>query len=287
VETLSPELALVDEALATAARARLPSPPDVFAVVDRRRAAERELRERDTTVVPQTPPAPLPLARPRPRRRRFVEVGLVACVLAAAGWTTFALAAGDNSTKSDAATATTNATPTATAARSRSGENRRSSKTARRRSGTRAPSVGVAVSHVPARSARSTTHPPTRATRTGAPAASEPPAAKPEPTRTSSKPKPPARLLNWPRRPGATYYRVQIFHKRQGTKPVFLFEVWTSQPKLALPSTWVDGGRHRHLGPGSYDWVVYPVFGESGGVGTGASPSKSIARGTVVLGGRG
>ena len=84
METLSPELALVDETLARAAR-DLVTPRDVFADLARTRAAEplRLLRERLAVTADLQPP---PRAAASSRLREAGSLALVA-VLAAGAWT--------------------------------------------------------------------------------------------------------------------------------------------------------------------------------------------------------
>jgi hypothetical protein len=67
---------------------------------------------------------------------------------------------------------------------------------------------------------------------------------------------PTTRTFVWPRIQHAAYYEVRFF--RNGR---LVFEAWPSQPRLQLPSRWLQGGHARRLVPGPYAWRVFPVFG--------------------------
>src|SRR4051794_9261485 len=87
MKLLTPELALVDRALGSAARAELPQPPDVFTVLARHRSGERPLplrmRARDDVQLSNT------AVGSRPTVERIAAFGVAAavvvgCTLAAA-----------------------------------------------------------------------------------------------------------------------------------------------------------------------------------------------------------
>lgn len=77
------------------------------------------------------------------------------------------------------------------------------------------------------------------------------------PERGARVSKPPR--LRWLRRPGATYYNVQIF--RRGRK---ILSVWPTRPRFDLRRQWRYRGRRYRLRPGSYSWFVWPGRGARG-----------------------
>ena len=62
-------------------------------------------------------------------------------------------------------------------------------------------------------------------------------------------------VFSWVAVRGVTYYDFELF---RGAKRVFTAR--PRQPRLTLPSTWTYGGRHFSRPPGSYRWLVRPVF---------------------------
>ena len=83
MQTLSPELALVDSALATAARAALPQQPDVFDLLERQRAAN-PMRLLRTSAVRADRLASSASTGQLPRVSRWLVVsGVVSCAVAA------------------------------------------------------------------------------------------------------------------------------------------------------------------------------------------------------------
>jgi hypothetical protein len=289
METLSPELALVDEVLGVAARAALPSHPDVFAALERHRAAEPMRRLRADLIRDEAEPSTALVARRSPLRRPATAKLLVAaCLAAAVAWTGFALAGGDGSAAQRAATPhapvelrtsgaasphaaierrTQDAAKAPTRATQKHTQNSRHERTS---------AVGVAVAHLPP---SSTPKPPIHHATKPAPAKVDRPVTHIAHRSPSQTRRP--RTLSWAPGRKVTYYRVQVF--RAADKPAFLFEVWTAQPKLQLPSTWVNAGKRQRLGPGAYRWVVYAVFGEDSVVGTGSVGAKPIADGAFSL----
>lgn len=64
---------------------------------------------------------------------------------------------------------------------------------------------------------------------------------------------PPQRFA-WAPSPGASGYHVELFH---GALKVFAAD--TTRPALTIPGSWIFGGRSRSLEPGDYRWYVWPV----------------------------
>jgi hypothetical protein len=65
-----------------------------------------------------------------------------------------------------------------------------------------------------------------------------------------------ARTLRWKRRPGATYYNLQLF--RNGRK---LLSAWPTSNHYTLKTRWRYRGRTHKLQPGRYRWYVWPGYG--------------------------
>jgi hypothetical protein len=66
---------------------------------------------------------------------------------------------------------------------------------------------------------------------------------------------PTAPVFSWVAVRGATYYDFELF---RGAERVFTGR--PRQPRLTLPSTWTYAGRRFSRAPGSYRWLVRPVF---------------------------
>ena len=66
---------------------------------------------------------------------------------------------------------------------------------------------------------------------------------------------PTAPVFSWVAVRGATYYDFELF---RGAERVFTAR--PRQPRLILPSTWTYAGRRFSRAPGSYRWLVRPVF---------------------------
>jgi len=62
-------------------------------------------------------------------------------------------------------------------------------------------------------------------------------------------------VFSWVAVRGATYYDFELF---RGAERVFTAR--PRQPRLTLPSTWTYAGRRFSRAPGSYRWLVRPVF---------------------------
>ncbi len=65
-------------------------------------------------------------------------------------------------------------------------------------------------------------------------------------------------VLRWRPDRQAAYYRVKIF-KGPAPSGGQMFEAWTFVPRLAPPTTWLDGGRRKRLTPGRYSYRVRTV----------------------------
>jgi hypothetical protein len=83
-------------------------------------------------------------------------------------------------------------------------------------------------------------------------------------------------VLTWAADRAASHYRVGL--SRNG---IPLREVWTDDAQLALSSVSTPGGRP--LARGAYRWVVYPVFGGDGWLGSGNTSGPPLAQGTFTL----
>jgi hypothetical protein len=68
-----------------------------------------------------------------------------------------------------------------------------------------------------------------------------------------------ARRLSWPQRPGATYYRVELY--RAGEK---VLELWSDRPSVVVPARWVYESRRYAASGQPLDWQVQPVLASAG-----------------------
>jgi hypothetical protein len=273
---LSPELALIDEDLARTARAALPPAPDVLAAVARHRESEPVRRLRAALVAD---------ALPEPRRTGKPVLRLVVGGLAGLG----AIAGAALVLRPDSSQQ---------AVRVPAGHTRPTVIRAERAAPEPATPVKKAVTaHVPRRvpsvrlKAAVVRHvrsapPAPRPARTPAPRRKAVP-AKPLALTVGhavSKPATPPLtehlpVLTWAAAGQATHYRVGLFH--DGDPPTLVCEVWTDDARLALSS--VSTPPSRSLTPGEYRWVVYPVFGGNGSLGSGATADTQLAQGTFTL----
>jgi hypothetical protein len=279
MDVLSPELALVDEDLAAEARAALPAAPDVLDAVTPRREPE-PLRRLRAALEAETVPV-------RRRRRgpvlRVVAGGLAVGAVAAVTATALARRAPESHQA-----APLPAAPPPAVVRPKPVAHRAAHITST--TTTTAARVAPAPKRAPA---------PVRKLSAPAPRAAAP-VARPTPARvirprhlvTRSMPPAVARaapaaatpvhrfpVLSWPAASDAAHYRVGLFH--DGDPPTFVCEVWTDDARLALSS--VSAPTNRPLTPGRYRWVVYPVYGGDGALGSGDTAATRLAQGSFTL----
>ena len=274
---LSPELALVDADLARDARAALPPARDVLADIARHWESEpiRHLRAVLTAE-----------ASPERRRSRRPALYLVAGGLASLGAIAGAAAAWPESSDQAAPLPELNVRPAAvrversTPARPAPVKKPSASPAPHRVAPARPPAP--VVRHVPVvrrpaprvtpLSVPHRTAVPTKPlTRTVGHAVSKPAATRPVPSHLP--------VLTWAADGEATHYRVGLF--RDGDPPTLVCEVWTDDARLALAS--VSTPASRPLSPGQYRWVVYPVLGGNGSLGSGDTADTQLAQGTFTL----
>ncbi|HEV3375768.1 MAG TPA: hypothetical protein VG126_00655 [Thermoleophilaceae bacterium] len=62
-------------------------------------------------------------------------------------------------------------------------------------------------------------------------------------------------LLRWTPVPGASYYNLQLFRRGK------ILTAWPSKPQHRLKLRWRYRGKRYRLGPGEYQWIVWPGFG--------------------------
>ncbi len=86
-------------------------------------------------------------------------------------------------------------------------------------------------------------------------------------------------VLTWAADWQATHYRVGLSH--DADLPTLVCEVWTDDAQLALSA--VSTPASRPLTPGEYRWVVYPVYGGDGSLGSGVTADTQLAQGTFTL----
>lgn len=272
---LSPELALIDEDLARAARAALPPAPDVLAALARHRESEPVRRLR-AALVADAPPEPRRTGRPV---LRLVAGGLAG--LGAIGGAALMLRpeASHQAVRIPAGHAPPAVVRAERAAPVRTAPHR---PLASRKAPAPHHLAPVIVRHVPV----------------ARPAPAPRPARTPTPQRHAVPPKPlaltvghavskPASppvaahlpVLTWAADGQATHYRVGLFH--DGDPPTLVCEVWTDDAQLTLAS--VSTPPRRPLSPGEYRWVVYPVYGGDGSLGSGETADTQLAQGTFTL----
>lgn len=236
-EASSPELVLVDAALALRARDRLDEPEDTLARLERD-LAHRRLTVRTTSFEAPSrgsKAAAQPASGRRPARRsRQLSVGAAVAATCAgalllgfqvnlrgvpAGADSFEVETVQQPAK-QGQSATTDTLPSP-------------SQTGRAKK----------------RAARPRTTTPPKAKRTATP-----PRAATKPVRSEQ---PAARRFAWAPVPAASGYRVEFFRN-----DVRIYSAATTQPQFALPARWTFRGRVYSLSPGKYRWYVWPVVGE-------------------------
>jgi hypothetical protein len=265
-DQVSPELALIDEALAAHARESLPEPEDTVDRLWRAVAAER----------PPARPVAVIADRRTTRRRRggvIAALGLATTAVALGFDGPIEVGAGDDrgasSKVGDAPRIAVIRPPTAsdvrverpTARAKPSAGEKKSTPTGRvakkgRTSARAKPSAGEKKSTPTGRVAKKG--------RTSAARGGLAPAERGQPSREGNRrkvkappPRPSGRRFSWAPVPRATGYHVEFF---RGDARVYAASTQSSE--ISLPSRWRFRGRLYRLSPGDYRWYVWPVFGD-------------------------
>ena len=84
------------------------------------------------------------------------------------------------------------------------------------------------------------------------------------------------RTFGWIRDPKASFYAIEF---SSGGRQIL--EARTTQPRLVIPASWTYRGRHFRFEPGRYTWIVRPAYRGSGHLRYGAA----IVRAKLVLSG--
>jgi hypothetical protein len=221
-DPVTPELALVDPALASRERLRLPEPP-----------AETVVRDKPGPAIAPAP-AMVPTEQSRRRQRpRWRRVSLVLAVLAVAGGLSIAYAKfwnrqpAESPTRQPVAASTTVVPAHAKAS----------------------PPTRPATRATKPKSKPKTAPPPKRQRRASHRAAGK------RATTTPSVPDA-GRTFAWVPSAGARYYLVEFYRGRRE-----ILRASPSAPRLVLPPRWSFNGRSYRLTPGTYRWSVRPGFG--------------------------
>jgi hypothetical protein len=248
---VSPELVLVDPALADDERRRLSAPEDTLdrlaasAPLRNGHAVEALAREDGRQAAPEPPPAaspgpPLP-AIPHPPatarvearrlRRPQTRVRLVAATLGAVALAVlFVLAL------------------TSLAPRDEAGVVDKTASTVSTSPGTVGEKVPTSTGGKPQRGARNSSEPRGAGTRRTPPQTGR--SARPPASESASE----ERRLAWAPVEGASRYHVELFDGRSR-----VFSADTTRPQIVLPASWRLDGRTYRLAPGEYLWYVWPV----------------------------
>ena len=234
-DPISPELALVDPELARRARARLAS------------FDQPGPRAPDVDAEPKSRVAPRSDTRATSRRGRVVLAALAVMTgLAGAGFTAAKL------TGEKSAVFARGSLPGGSVVVRPQETSESTGKTLQRKPGAR----GHAASATGAdrRRARPAT---SKASRPGLQEKRTASTGNPgtPPSSASQAGGPTAPVFSWVAVQGATYYDFELF---RGAERVFTGR--PREPRLTLPSTWTYAGRRFTRAPGSYRWLVRPVF---------------------------
>lgn len=244
-DLLSPELALVDPELAARARKYMAAPVEPLSAWPRAAPSPAAPAAREVPRVPTIlrPPAPETPAPPPPSRRSRRGVlllgGAAALVVASAGLAVHELLRGTPQPKAPprVLTATSPSTPSAV---------RRKTQRAKQKPRLIRSHTTTGDRRKPRPGTQKSSGTSTNQSRASHAAASAPPAEQPFPP------------FSWVAIPKATSYDFALF---RGAERVFV-----SHPRLAriaVPTTWRYADRTFTLTPGTYRWVVRPVFGKA------------------------
>jgi hypothetical protein len=272
IPVISPELALVDPVLAEWARARLPDPPSVQSV---RRSEPAPVRVEPADVLPAEQVS-------APAFPDDVQAAVPASAQAEAEWTPARLWE---------ATEARQAAERAAAARER--RIRRLVRGAARAASLAAAVVAFAAAgflasgalHPHSRSAPVAFNVQAQTAAAAQPAAPSKAQATsstsvpPQPAGTAKRatptaPQPEPRTFGWAPVAGAAAYEVEFF--RAGRR---IFAAKTIQPRLTLSARWTYRGRKFRLGPGVYQWDVWPIYNSA----TGSRRGKPIVQSRLTV----
>jgi hypothetical protein len=235
-DPISPELALVDPELARRARARL----DSF--------DQPASRAPDVDADPKSRVVPQSNTRATSRRGRVVLAALaVIAGLAGAGFTAAKLT-GENSRLF-----ARGSLPGGSVAVRPQETNESTGKALQRKPATRAHAASPAGAERRRRARPGTSKASRPALQRKRSAGSGNPGTPP--SSASQVGGPSAPVFSWVAVRGASNYDFELF---RGAERVFTSR--PRQPRLTLPSTWTYGGRSYSRAPGSYRWLVRPVF---------------------------
>jgi hypothetical protein len=238
---VSPELVLVDRTLASVAREELPAQGDVFDALERLRAQEPLRRMRSALVSNDSEVRAADAGDARGLRARLADGLLLSAAAAAAVLGVIVVTHDDDE---DGTTGRREVMQTVAAAVGTSHVHQHPMPHAHSKHGASSPAPARATA--PARKDHSP-HREGHRTHTPAPSA--------VPGRALS-------TLSWKARPAASYYRVRVV--RASGKHALVFEIWTDQTSVRIPSTRITGGKRRPLEHGVYRWTVQPVFSSHG-----------------------
>jgi hypothetical protein len=229
-DRVSPELVLVDPALAELARSQLADPDDTVARLEALEresavaAAARRLAELDSLASQERGALPLRArarARSRVRTRHPVLIGAFATVTLTTALL-LGMGADPGGQPTTVQTAAVGKSPATTAP---------------------APAAPGPAAPAPTAQAPSRQAPAKPAGKPSRPRA-----------RTPAVSQPVARPFAWAPSPGASAYHVELF---RGPEKVFAAE--TKKPAIDVPARWRHAGRSQTLAPGDYRWYVWPV----------------------------